>query len=296
MYLLTSSKHPRGSHEDAGTDTESEEVMKQAGRWWPWGLLLVLVTENAWLVYPRLRDLAVRVERDPIRHGREVAATMGCFSCHGPSGMGGVPNPGSEFETVPGFREQTPMMFVHDDDDIREYILDGAPAAKRQRESYRKDIAAQAIRMPAFRGWMNGEEVEALVAYIRASSGLLLPDDPQLARGEELMRKNGCFGCHGEMGSGGLPNPGSFKGYVPGFIGPDFADLVRNDEELKTWIREGNIPRLTNHPIASRYLAGQRIQMPAYKTFLSDWDVDAVAAYVRWLSAGTWRTQRLLPQ
>lgn len=270
--------------------------MKQAERWWPRLLLLLLVIETAWLLYAPVRDVAIQVERDPIRRGREVASRMGCFNCHGASGSGGVPNPGSLLDTVPGYREQTPMMFVHNDEEIREYILDGAPAAKLKRESYRKEMESQAVRMPAFRGWLSKDDVDALVSYVRASSGLLLPDDPELARGEELMRRKGCFACHGEMGSGGLPNPGSFKGYVPGFIGSDFADLVRSDEELSTWIREGKIQRLATHPIAKRFLKGQRIKMPAYEKLLTDWEMSAIAQYVRWLSAGSWRSQPLLPQ
>jgi mono/diheme cytochrome c family protein len=147
---------------------------------------------------------------------------------------------------------------------------------------------------PPFRGWVSESEADALVAYVRAASELLAPADPAAARGAQIVRDNGCFACHGEMGSGGLPNPGSFKGYIPGFIGPDFADLVRSDAELLEWIREGTIARLADHPLASRFLERQRIQMPAYKRFLSDEEIEAVAAYVRWLAAGTWRTQPLV--
>jgi mono/diheme cytochrome c family protein len=257
-------------------------------------VIVVLVVENAWLAYPAVRDWVLEVERSDVREGRELAERLGCFVCHGPGGTGGVSNPGSQWDTVPAFHQQTPMMFVHDDDDVRQYILDGAPAAKRARQSYRDEMAAQAIRMPSFRGWVSEREVDALVAYVRAASELLAPADPVAVRGAEIVRKNGCFACHGEMGGGGLPNPGSFKGYIPGFIGPDFADLVRSDEELLEWIREGTVARLADHPIASRFLERQRIQMPAYERFLNDEEIEAAAAYVRWLAAGTWRTQPLV--
>jgi mono/diheme cytochrome c family protein len=270
--------------------------MKQAGRWWPRLLVVLLLIETGWLLYAPVRDAAIQVERDPIRHGRELAADMGCFTCHGPLGVGGVANPGSPLDTVPGFQEQTPMMFVHNDQEIREYILDGAPAGKLQRESYRNEMEGQAIRMPAYREYLQPADVDALVAYIRATSGLLLPDGPELARGEELMRKTGCFACHGEMGSGGMANPGSFKGYIPGFIGPDFAELVESDDELREWIRAGTLQRLARHPIASRFLDAQRIKMPAYQDYLSDWEIEAIVKYIRWLAAGSWRTQSLLPE
>lgn len=256
-------------------------------------LLVALAVESMWLAYPWLRSFVVRPEESDVARGRRLAEELGCFNCHGPGGKGGVPNPGSEWETVPAYREGAPMMFAKSDAALREYILDGAPAAKRERPAYRDEMAAQAIRMPAFGGWVSEADVDALAAFVRAASGLLKPADQQLRRGAELARANGCFACHGDMGSGGLPNPGSFKGYIPGFIRRDFADLVRSDDELREWIAEGSIARLRNNPLAAHFLDRQRIQMPAYKKFLSAEEMDALGAYVRWLASGTWRTQPL---
>ena len=67
-------------------------------------------------------------------------------------------------------------------------------------------------------------------------------------------------------------------------------------DALHGWIRDGAIERLQTHPIARRFLTAQRIKMPAYKDHLSDWEIESISAYVRWLSAGSWRTQPLLPQ
>lgn len=186
------------------------------------------------------------------------------------------------------------MMFVKQDEDIREYILDGAPAAKRDRDSYGVEMAAQAIHMPAFRGWLNDEELEALVAFVRSRSDLLEPQDESAARGAKIAGEMGCLACHGEMGSGGLPNPGSLKGYIPGFTGPDFAELVQNDDELRAWIMKGSIARLTDDPIAAVFLERQRIQMPAYERFLTSSQLDDVVAYVRWLANEEWRSQPLV--
>src|SRR6266478_3578930 len=94
-------------------------------------LLVVLIVENAWLLYPRARVLFQRRQESPAARGRVTAARLGCFNCHGPGGRGGVPNPGSRWETVPGFGGQTLMMFVASEAELREYILDGAPARKR---------------------------------------------------------------------------------------------------------------------------------------------------------------------
>ena len=103
---------------------------------------------------------------------------------------------------------------------------------------------------------------------------------------------NGCFDCHGDMGIGGMPNPGSLKGYIPGFGGADFDELVRSDDELRGWIADGGIPRLRDDRLASYFIERQRIQMPAFKDHLEPDDVDALVAYVRWIAGGTWKSMR----
>jgi mono/diheme cytochrome c family protein len=267
--------------------------MRQGRLRWIWVLGVLLAAEQVWLAYPWSRATVLQLEESDVARGERVANELGCFSCHGPGGRGGVTNLGSQDETVPSFNEETPMMFVKNDNEIREQILDGAPATKRARASYREAMEGQAIGMPAYRGWVKDADVTALVAYVRAVSGMLKPADPLVKRGASLARKNGCFACHGEMGNGGIANPGSFKGYIPAFTGADFKELVRSDEELLSWLREGSIARIRQHPIGSRFLARQRIPMPAYGKFLGDEDISAIAAYVRWLADGEWRRQPL---
>jgi mono/diheme cytochrome c family protein len=76
---------------------------------------------------------------------------------------------------------------------LREYILDGAPAKKRARPEYEVEMANQAIRMPAFRNFVSDAEVDDLVAYLRATSGLLEPPAEPAVRVAELAAVNGCF-------------------------------------------------------------------------------------------------------
>src|SRR5262249_45249774 len=156
-------------------------------------------------------------------------------------------------ETVPGFAEQTLMMFAKNEAEIREYILDGAPERRRASATYREQTAAQALQMPAFRGWVSQADLGSLVAYLRSVSGMLEPHDAETQRGAQLARKLGCFACHGEMGIGGRPNPGSLKGYIPGFVGDDFHELVRNDDELITWVREGALPRVAEQGLGKYF-------------------------------------------
>lgn len=254
----------------------------------------VLVAENLWVFRGEMYSLLVGAEQTEVARGRRLAGELGCFACHGPLGRQGIKNPGSEGETVPTFHEGTPMMYARGDQEIREYILDGAPAARRARESYREEMARQALQMPAYRGYVSESDVDALVAYVRAASDLLLPADEALVRGANLTREYGCFECHGEMGGGGVPNPGSFKGYIPALIGEDFEELAPTEEDLLIWIRKGAHPAISEDPIGGRFFRAQRIRMPAYERYLSEEQIRDIAAYVRWLARREWARQPLV--
>jgi mono/diheme cytochrome c family protein len=252
-------------------------------------LVIIAIAETGWLLYPVVRARVLSLEETPAARGHRLAANLGCFACHGPGGGGGTKNPGSEEGSVPAFTERTQMMYVKTPDDLREYVLDGAPRRKREDPEYRAKTEAAALRMPAYRGFVSARQVEDLVVYLRAASGQVLPDEERAARGAELATDIGCFACHGPLGGGGVPNPGSFKGYVPAFWGDDFDDLVRDDHELRAWITDGKLARIAEHPVGGRFLRRQRIQMPAYGRFLAETDVSALMTYVRWIRAGTWR-------
>ncbi len=252
-------------------------------------LVALALVETGWLAYPAVRARLLALEETPARRGQRLAAELGCFSCHGPGGGGGTKNPGTEEGTVPAFTERTQMMYVKTTDDLREYVLDGAPRRKREDPDYRAAVEKAALRMPAYRRFVSAAQVEDLIAYLRAASGQVLPDEALAKRGGELAGELGCFACHGPLGAGGLGNPGSLKGYVPGYWGADFDDLVRSDDELRTWIAKGELERIDAHPIGGWFFRRQAIKMPAYGRFVPDADVDALAAYVRWIRAGAWR-------
>ena len=46
----------------------------------------------------------------------------------------------------------------------------------------------------------------------------------------------------------------------------------------------------SSDPIGGRFFRRQRIKMPAYGDFVPDADVDALAAWVRWIRSGAWPT------
>jgi mono/diheme cytochrome c family protein len=252
-------------------------------------LALIVIAQAAWIAYPHVREVVLPREESAAVRGRRVAQELGCFACHGPGGVGGVPNPGSEEDEVPAFTEQTQMMYVKTPEDLREYVLYGAPKRRLDDPDYVARMEEAAVRMPAYEGWLSAAQLEDLVAYLRATSGQIVPDDELAAKGSNVALELGCFACHGELGAGGVPNPGSLKGYVPSFWGEDYTELVESDDELRQWIREGAVPRIAEHPIGKRFFEGQRIKMPAYERFLGDGDLDALVAYVKWIHAGAWR-------
>ncbi len=244
--------------------------------------LLLLLASSPWIVaaYWRVRS------DNPIRRGMARAEELGCFACHGDLGRTGIPIPGSE-EGVPSWSGSVWMMYVKNDEDIRRYIMDGSPK-ETDAQGYGEDDAlhrhdADAITMPAYGNVIDRRELEDLVATFKVLSGMVGPARGTAARkGYDLALEWKCFSCHGPAASGGLPNPGSFTGFIPGWYGHDFGDLVRNRNEFDTWILEGTIPRLSNHRVAKIFMRRQLLQMPAYR-HLTPAELDSLWAYVQWL-------------
>jgi hypothetical protein len=241
-------------------------------------VLLLLLALSPWIVaaYWRARS------DNPIRRGMARAGELGCFSCHGELGRAGIPVPGSE-EGVPQWSGSVWMMYVKSDDDIRRYIMEGSPEDASGHDHDKDSGDAEAIAMPAYGNVIDRRDLEDLVATFKVLSGMVAPARGTPARdGYDLARQWKCFSCHGPAGSGGLPNPGSFTGFVPGWHGADFDDLVRDRSEFDTWVLEGNIPRLSDHLIARFFLRRQLLQMPAYREMTDD-QLDSLWAYFRWL-------------
>jgi cytochrome c553 len=244
---------------------------------------VVLVVVGLALAGPALRQYWSARAANPVRRGVALARDLGCFACHGDAGGAGIPDPGGDDLAVPAWSGGLWMMYVEDDDEIREFILDGVSRARAESRSGREERERMAIAMPAYRSILGPRETEDLVAAFRVLSGMSRPPSgtPE-GRGHDLARSWGCFSCHGPGGCGGRPNPGSLAGFVPGWYGPDFDDLVRDRGEFDTWIREGRIPRLDAHPVGSLFLERQRLRMPPYRG-LTDADLDDLWAYVAWL-------------
>ena len=218
-----------------------------------------------------------------VQRGWAVAHRNGCFTCHGDGGHRGMPDPGHGLEDVPPFSGGLLTMYASNEAEIREWILDGMPKRVRDDPEQMKLREHAVIRMPAWRGILEGRDVEDVVAYVKAVSDFETPKDDHVEEGRQVAIKFGCFNCHGPQGRGAMPNVRAFKGYIPSWDGPDFPDLVKDDQELRDWILDGGTPRLANSRLASWFLERQPIKMPAYRNHVTPTEVDRLIDYVRWL-------------
>jgi mono/diheme cytochrome c family protein len=234
----------------------------------------------------------------PALRGYEVAEELGCFACHGTGGTGGTPNPGSDVKEVPAWDGGNAMMYVQNEKEIHEWILDGRPERLRKeaqpadtgspqgsRESPADKIPGKStplLKMPAYRNTVSGEDLLDLVAYYKAVAAFE-PLPLEARKGYAIAARLGCFGCHGPGGRVGRKNPKSFKGYIPPWRGEDFNELVTSDDELRRWILDGKIERLESNPLARYFTRRQVIKMPAYKELVGDEELNALVGYIHWL-------------
>ena len=107
------------------------------------------------------------VPQDPEAvNGYVVAERLGCFRCHGPGGRGAGSNPGSLKGYIPPWDGSDFAELVLDDDELREWILGGRPQRLQANRLARFILDRQAIRMPAFRGKVTEDDLQALTTYI----------------------------------------------------------------------------------------------------------------------------------
>jgi mono/diheme cytochrome c family protein len=218
-----------------------------------------------------------------VARGYAVAERSGCFGCHGPGGIRGMADPGHGLEDVPPWSGGLITMYAESEAEIREWILDGLPKRVRDDPEQMKLREQAAILMPPYRGWLREGELDDLVAYVKAVSDFEKPEDGAADDGRRAAAAYGCFNCHGPQGRGTPPNPGSLKGYIPSWDGPDFPELAQDDAEVREWILDGGVRRLAASRAARFFLERQRVKMPAYRGHIEDEEVEQIVAYIRWL-------------
>ncbi len=245
------------------------------------GAVLVLGLESA------CRGVLWRRELNPILRGRLLTERLGCVNCHRPVGAIEIPNPASRWGTVPRFQGGNAFMYGPSRAEIEEFIRFGAPRAWLDEPRVEARLAGQRLRMPAFGDRLSDTEVGSLVSYVAALEGVEPRGGEDAAAGRELARQEGCLSCHGIEGSGGLPNPGSLGGFVPGFLGGNFTDLVANRGEFDEWVRTGTSTRLASNPLIRYFWQRQEISMPAYRETLDEQQIGALWDWVQALRAAS---------
>jgi len=235
----------------------------------------VLASAAAVLALPAMRTWWRWREANGLVRAARTFSREGCAACHLPAYGVEIRNPGSRLGTVPSLWGGNVMMYAKNISEVEAYIRLGHPAGRTL-------PADQLIRMPAFEKRLSAVAIRRLARYVWAANGMHVPDEGAVARGYDLAVKNGCFSCHGVAGSGGRRNPDSFKGYIPGWLGPDYAELVRSDGELDEWIGTGTVQRLETSRIARFFMRRQILRMPAFGPRLSSGEMDDLKAFVGW--------------
>jgi mono/diheme cytochrome c family protein len=97
----------------------------------------------------------------PQGQGVEVAGAAlyvkyGCINCHGPNGLGGVPNPQSADKTIPPLSGADFFKEFNTDKKITDFIRSGSVLGKQP-----------IVSMPHWGGIISDSDLKALVAYIK---------------------------------------------------------------------------------------------------------------------------------
>jgi cbb3-type cytochrome c oxidase subunit III len=88
--------------------------------------------------------------------GQALYTLYGCVNCHGPNGLGGVPNPQSPDKTIPPLSGADFFNEFDTDAKIRDFIVSGSVLGK-----------APIVSMPHWGGIIPPARLDALVAYIK---------------------------------------------------------------------------------------------------------------------------------
>lgn len=236
-------------------------------------------------------------EVSPVGRGEQLAHQAGCFACHGRGD--GEPRFNLRQANNKWTGKANPTFWENEITEAKvlvDWITNGVPADKVAKHK------TLFIQMPAYKDRLKPDEIDAIAAWILAEGLKLrqsadtkygptgqpqgpLEPDQLFAAGDHLSRKFGCYQCHGELGQGGVANPDSFKGYIPGLFGRDVAQLTANldRDEIIHWIDHGRGRAVESGllgKLAKKYFDQQATQMPGYRDQLTADEKGLLADYV----------------
>jgi len=195
-------------------------------------------------------------ERSQVGSAVATLQAHGCFACHPRS--------------ADGFRWRGDGAPVESSQAIRDALQRGRPA-----------VPGMPGPMPAFGARVSGGTVGRLVLGTEIAAGLVeVSDESEIRIGMAIATEMGCFDCHGPMGSGGVRNPGTLGGQVPGFFGASFDRQVETMDGIKGIVRDGRTAR------RAWWMPWKRpaLDMPAYGDRLDSIEIALLAYAVRSLN------------
>jgi mono/diheme cytochrome c family protein len=206
--------------------------------------------------------------------GASVYAEFGCGACHESLVLGPIQ------------RRRKPAPHVFEEwidtselsDEIRFGSYESDDYAIAQRSIPRK------IKMPAYNDLISESDLSVLLVFLQVNQLLNMHST---SAGQSLARKYGCFDCHGPLGLGGVVNPRSLKGYIPGWFGLDFDELTNNGNRdvVAEWINDGTSSSITGKSfgrgvVARHFGESQATKMPAFNRRMPMEDLNILVDYV----------------
>ena len=98
----------------------------------------------------------VQTDQGPVVEGAQLYVRYGCINCHGPNGLGGVPNPQSPDKTIPALSGAAFFRQFNTDKQIIDVIRSGSVLGR-----------APIVSMPHWGGILSDSQLQALTAYIK---------------------------------------------------------------------------------------------------------------------------------
>ncbi len=132
------------------------------------------------------------------------------------------------------------------------------------------------------RSWLVVGALVGIAMVLIARRWWQCPESTPALRGQALAHQHGCFSCHGPEGRGGVADPGSRGGVVPGWDGATLATLAANEGEVREWIVDGAPTRIRN--LTTPGARSLLLPMPAYRSRLSESELRDLLCYVRAIS------------
>lgn len=98
----------------------------------------------------------VQTDQGPVVQGAQLYVRYGCINCHGPNGLGGVPNPQSPDKAIPALSGADFFHEFNTDQKIIDVIRSGSVIGR-----------APIVSMPHWGGILSDAQLHALTEYIK---------------------------------------------------------------------------------------------------------------------------------